>query len=1091
MPTSLVCTPGPKRGDQVLCADCGRPVAFLRFAFNYKKLLREKYFQTPQGRAILEILHRRYPRDPRVLNWLLREYRRGRLVVSPQWQQHVQMLQQAEQANDPHYVEQANRLLDDPNRPDIVLWDPSNEGEFGPAPVQPGIVPSIGQMMDRGVDGKGVDLMKYTYPEFLPIYNKWNSERRQRDPHAGEIVHAFPDGWTMRRVQTPDEAYIEGEEMQNCLPKFAPDIDSGRYHIFSLRDPKNAPHSNVLIAPRNMGGHWEGGVVRDIRAKQNVKPAVVDPGYHQRIADWFTHFNEKPSVLWDPAPPGKLAGSPEEYGLQYHPARQVYGTYPPNFLDLDEYDQRYGGRPEDPFAREGSWIFESARIDELADPRRRADLATPEGQEFLNTLTQYHSHQNDVLMPFLANQWKRGHLKVNTNRYGEKNLMHQPEGEIGPDQLQEGTAAKTDYDYWVRDHGPERAWEFVQRYYPHVANGQPLNVAELNDIGDWLKSKHKTTKGIDLLNKNLTLDHLRAKHNEYQDWLRKKRDQSAVVHRGPDGSYIKRLFTDDLRFEGGPERMNNCIGGYTARTANGSRLLYSIRDKDANPHVNVEIVPKWWYNAKTREKREAAEMSYEDQAKTEKGGDWQPVPQEGEIIQIQGKNNAPPHGKYHHLVKDWFTSPHFLNPERGEDFRPKWKLANPNFTTMAQLYNPEVAHVLYYHPGDYGVENPPVTTDYNGMVRSMMNEATYDPENKRLKHLVQWAKQFGELPQLKEALQNPPNLENLQRGMQVDHTQDPHYQQWVEANPEPDRPGGACPNCGAQDIRENHYGDGYDLCNNCHHEWYVGNANREQADPEQAAAYQQWKDTEARERQEARQRQLAGTWEQSPAGQAVTALHNMIDYHMGAQPERIASTHANGWNCWCNNCGWDLGLPDDFRIAALIKEANGFNKVRNMLTKSNALTRKNAIALEAMRQQFADHPDMAEWLHREFRKGRVRMEAKPGARGQATRALADALDHEQTIAGRLRDYKTYMEYANNEEYSQADRDYYRRNAEAYKIRPMKYSATQTKLGKRLAKLILRKLQRICSSRFLRVRVPTHGVTVSDPLARTTLKSSRS
>jgi hypothetical protein len=431
-------------------------------------------------------------------------------------------------------------------------------------------------------------------------------------------------------------------------------------------------------------------------------------------------------------------------------------------------------------------------------------------------------------------------------------------------------------------------------------------------------------------------------------------------------------------------------------------------------------------------------MSYEDQAKTEKGGDWQPVPQEGEIIQIQGKNNAPPHGKYHHLVKDWFTSPHFLNPERGEDFRPKWKLANPNFTTMAQLYNPEVAHVLYYHPGDYGVENPPVTTDYNGMVRSMMNEATYDPENKRLKHLVQWAKQFGELPQLKEALQNPPNLENLQRGMQVDHTQDPHYQQWVEANPEPDRPGGACPNCGAQDIRENHYGDGYDLCNNCHHEWYVGNANREQADPEQAAAYQQWKDTEARERQEARQRQLAGTWEQSPAGQAVTALHNMIDYHMGAQPERIASTHADGWNCWCNNCGWDLGLPDDFRIAALIKEANGFNKVRNMLTKSNALTPKNAIALEAMRQQFADHPDMAEWLHREFRKGRVSMEAKPGVRSQATRALADALDHEQTIANRLRDYKTYMEYANNEDYSQADRDYYRRNAEAYKTQAEEY-----------------------------------------------------
>src|SRR3954470_22950851 len=122
---SLVCMASKRVGDREVCVDCGRTLKWLRFAFNPKKLRKEKYFQTPEGRSVLEMLDRRYPRDPRVLNRLLREYRRGRLQASPRWPPHYEMLQSAESNGDEYSQNQANELLNDPNRPDIVLWSPN------------------------------------------------------------------------------------------------------------------------------------------------------------------------------------------------------------------------------------------------------------------------------------------------------------------------------------------------------------------------------------------------------------------------------------------------------------------------------------------------------------------------------------------------------------------------------------------------------------------------------------------------------------------------------------------------------------------------------------------------------------------------------------------------------------------------------------------------------------------------------------------------------------------------------------------------------------------------------------------------------
>src|SRR3954464_3833379 len=149
---SLVCMASKRVGDREVCVDCGRTLKWLRFAFNPKKLRKEPYFQTPEGRAVLEMLDRRYPRDPRVLNWLLREYRRGRVFVSPQWLAHPQMLQQAEQSGHEHGQERANSLLNDPNRPDVVLWSHNRDNpDDHPEPVHPGMVNGIGRLMDAGI----------------------------------------------------------------------------------------------------------------------------------------------------------------------------------------------------------------------------------------------------------------------------------------------------------------------------------------------------------------------------------------------------------------------------------------------------------------------------------------------------------------------------------------------------------------------------------------------------------------------------------------------------------------------------------------------------------------------------------------------------------------------------------------------------------------------------------------------------------------------------------------------------------------------------------------------------------------------------
>lgn len=1046
----LTCMSTRRVGDREICNDCGRTTSFLKFAFNPKKLKREKYFQEPQGRAVLEMLERRYPRDPRVLNWLLREYRRGRLVVSPQWQEHVQMLMQGEQVGDEHLVNRANQLLDDPNRPDVVLWHPRDgqpphpvPGQAPPDPVQPGIVPIIGEIMDKGHKGKGLDIMQYRYPQLLPLVDDYLDNRKNRDPEFGEVVHAFPDGWTVRRIQTPEETMADGYEVQNCLPKFAPSVPSDEWHLFSLRDHRNAPHANALISPRQQGGHWEGGILRDVRGKQNEAPR---PEIQERFRQWFDHFNEKPSVRWDPFPAAKDPGGPEPYGLEYHPSYYQAGPYPQGeFWPVNEEPQHLGSRL--------AWVFVSDRMDFLQDPEKRPDLQTPEAQAFLNALRAYHSDKNDVMMPFLVKEWKQGRIKHD----GYTGLTILPSEEMTPEQ--QATWQET-YNRWeAAGYGEEYARTRADRAVrqPHV-----VTVKELNEMGEWMKSNHPSSKGINLNAKDVTFHDLEGRYKEYEEHLRRKRDKEDLVHKNESGHYIKTLRPDECRWEG--TQMKNCISGsgYDDKIRRGASILYSLRDKNGNPHVDIEIQPKWAINKQTKEKKQINELPYGWQNTDE----WVPVPQEGGVIQIQGKQNAPPPEPYQPLVAEWFNSKHFIGQD-GEDWRPQWHLPNgSHFTSMDQLWTPPPGqHVCYYHPGDYGLVDPGVTTDYMSMVKTITNDHRTDPEGKRLKHLVGWAKHHGELDKLHEAVNHPQTVNHLMQQVNpyFRPQEDEEYNNWVEANPRPQDPryepfqptvdhrqGFAThAECGSDNVQLNDYGEGHHYCGHCWRDFYDDQlagpdgeefdreawANaREQYDNEYEEyqrgvnerneqyreALGQWRTQEAEVQSAARARAGEEAWNNPET--AERASFDLLNHHLtrameAAQAQAQGAVRASTWatGCVCYDCDADWHFTSSW-----IRESN-WNKVRNMLRKNDQFEGKNRLLWEGLSKKFPNHADLAEWLHREGRKGRL---------GLTTNGTD--IDHLTTrLETLLRDAEAYRGYAQDEGLGQADRDYYMRNAENY------------------------------------------------------------
>lgn len=895
---------------------------------------------------------RRYPHDKRVTPWLLREYRKGRLVVTPQWQETVHRLMNAEQTGDERAVEYLSQLLEG-DRPDVVFFEkpdePDPEGQqVQPNPVQPGMVQNLIKMLNSYEKSQSpLDIMNKTIQDLRPEYDSWRSGYKERDPNSGEVVHTFPDKWTMRRVQGRGDLFDEGEEMQNCGPRFVGPVSQGTHHLFSLRDSKNNPHANVVIIPAEQGGHWDGGTVTDIRGKQNARPL---PEYGQYIKSWFNTFEKPPKAHFEPGPPGDPGpGNPEDYGL----TNARYGKKEKGWEEVVE--------ERDP------WIFESARMDYLADPQQRPDLQNKAGQKWLDYLRKgFHNDRTDILMPFLTKEWKAGRIVPG---YGP-NLFHVPadKAEIFHHKAKEYRANG------MKDPG------IAETYAAHDSGFVPLHRRNLEDRGEFLRSNHSAKRGLDLNNRDTTWGDLDQRFDKYQEWMRKRRDKANTVFKGPDGSYVKRLDADEVPEEG--TNMNNCLGNgsYAPAVEQKQKLIYSVRDKHGNPHITVEMAPKYLHNSATGERMAHNQWANWAHPQREGWDQWEPMPQNAGVIQIHGKNNAPPPDKYAPMLKNWFNSKHFTGPE-GEDWRPQWDLEQTHFDDMHDLYSPIDQHVTYYHPGDYGLENPGVTSDYKGLVSTLPRQLYRDPEHKRLPFLVSWARRQGELGDLQQATQDPDVLQRVKRwtSEQIDPNEDPGYVQWQQENPEPawDRAlpeGPECPNCSRGNYlrTDTSWDDGEP---NAVCEWCGAVHGPDAVNPDAVAAYEAegaaydqarqdfsanayipWSAARSTAKEEAKQRLAEPAWQQSPQKAMLDHLQELTQ-----QAQQGSPTLAHyACSCGVHESKWTL-----------VKTANLYNKLRNQLRKSDQWTPENEVIHRHLQRAYPNHGKLAEWLHREVRKKRL------------------------------------------------------------------------------------------------------------------------
>jgi hypothetical protein len=119
---------------------------------------------------------------------------------------------------------------------------------------------------------------------------------RLHGPDKAEVVHSFPDDWTVRRLTSSGDEHREGALMGHCLhndtaqayaeegdPRLRQELSYGpaHEHRYSLRDPDNLPHVTFDHHPPNTPIPWnhaatnpypDAGVLREIYGQHNGWP---------------------------------------------------------------------------------------------------------------------------------------------------------------------------------------------------------------------------------------------------------------------------------------------------------------------------------------------------------------------------------------------------------------------------------------------------------------------------------------------------------------------------------------------------------------------------------------------------------------------------------------------------------------------------------------------------------------------------------------------------------------------------------------------------------------------------------------------------
>lgn len=215
-----------------------------------------KVLRTDEGKKVLEWMKGLPEQVDDLLPWMVREYKKRRLVPAMVGDDVIGMERTVQEDSDVDEIADGTLLLDGETLSHWADWFNST------SPTR-----------------RGVDIMQLTTEQFQDKIKEWDEELSSKMEDAvvyegaGTVVYAFPDGWTMRDV-SPEECKDEGDQMGHCVGGHGyPDaIRRGEIKIVSLRDPKNRPHATLEV---KSNGH-----VEQIQGKENRHP-ISD--YRRRV----------------------------------------------------------------------------------------------------------------------------------------------------------------------------------------------------------------------------------------------------------------------------------------------------------------------------------------------------------------------------------------------------------------------------------------------------------------------------------------------------------------------------------------------------------------------------------------------------------------------------------------------------------------------------------------------------------------------------------------------------------------------------------------------------------------------------------------
>ena len=301
-----------------------------------------KVLKTDEGQEVLRWIKTLPEKVDDLLPWMVREYKKRRLVPK---------------MDNDGFV--------------MGMMMPENEEEV----FDDGLLSHIADWFEsKSPTRRGVDIMQLSAEDLIGKMDEWNRElasqglKDNESEEEANIVYRWPDDWVMRDI-TPEECQYEGSEMGHCVGggNYARGIQEGRIKILSLRDASNKPHATIEVEN-------DGSIVQ-IQGKQNIHPIgkyrkrirqfMMDPNGFEKlmgtkpfqpttgrgIQNWeeFLQLPEEerqemlPSMLeineedefspeWDvvtspyDVPEGHPAG-PGGYNMNYRPKH--YGIYPP------------------------------------------------------------------------------------------------------------------------------------------------------------------------------------------------------------------------------------------------------------------------------------------------------------------------------------------------------------------------------------------------------------------------------------------------------------------------------------------------------------------------------------------------------------------------------------------------------------------------------------------------------------------------------------------------------------------------------------------------------------------------------------------